>query len=301
MKNYLESFFKRYDYPEAASAELLGAYDILSQNDDFNAVVKLFYDVDELRPADIERAMEKVSRDTGVHEYTVKYLYYLCLTKFLPKLYKEKGIPEEVMWDSLEDFRYKLLECLEVYGVAGFHSTSWFYGFLRATMFKLGRMEYHIIKYKGDTVTVGGQTVTNGDDIINVHIPSSGESFATDARLDSYAMAYDFFKNVIGHEVKCFFCHSWLLFPEQNNFLPEKSNVRSFMKDFKLVTSELYTEPRSNMWRIFGRYGEAPAEKLPRDTSLRRAYADYLATGAYPGWGKGVFFWDDVNKKTVTE
>ncbi len=301
MKNYLESFFKRYNYPEDASAKLIEAYGIISQNDDFNAVLKLFYDVDELNVTDIERAMDKVSVDTGVHKYTVKFLYYVCLTKHLPVLYAEKGIPEEVMWNSLEDFRYKLFECLEVYGVPGFHSTTWFYGFLRATMFKLGRMQYHIIKYKGDTVTIGGQTITTGDDIINTHIPSSGEPFNTEARLDSYAKAYDFFKNVIGHEVKWFFCHSWLLFPDQNNFLPEKSNVLSFMKDFKIVTSELYKEPRSNMWRIFGKYGEAPIEQLPRDTSLRRAYADYLATGAYPGWGKGVFLWDDVNKKTVTE
>jgi len=55
------------------------------------------------------------------------------------------------------------------------------------------------------------------------------------------------------------------------------------------------------MWRIFGKYGEAPVEQLPRDSTMRRAYADFLATGAYPGWAKGVFVWDDVNKTTVTE
>jgi len=301
MKNYLESFFKRYDYPEAASAELLGAYDILSKNDDFNAVVKLFYDVDELRPADIERAMEKVSRDTGVHEYTVKYLYYVCLTKFLPKLYKEKGIPEEVMWDSLEDFKYKLFECLEVHGIPGFHSTSWFYSFLRARLFKLGRMEYHIIPYRGDTVEIGGVTVKDGDDTINIHIPSAKDSFGKEARYDSYSKAYRFFKDVIGQEVKVFQCNSWLLYSKNLEILPETSNIVSFIGDFKIVKDEEFKEPRSNMWRIFGRYGEAPADQLPRDSSLRRAYADYLATGAYPGHSKGVFVWDDVNKKTIVK
>ena len=301
MKNYLNSFFTRYDFPADAAEQLLSAYDVLEKNDDFMAVLKLFYDVDELNVTDIERAMDKVSADTGVHKYTVKYLYYVCLTKELPKLYAKKGISEDIMWDSLEDFRYKLDECLECYGIAGFHSTTWFYAFLRATLFKLGRMEYHIVPYKGDTVQLGGMTLKEGDRVINIHIPSAKDSFGKEARLASYRRAYRFFKDVIGTEVKVFFCHSWLLYSKNLEILPATSNVVSFIGDFKIVKDEEYKDPRSNMWRIFGKYAEGPVEELPRDNSMRRAYADFLASGQYPGCAKGVFVWDDENGVTVTE
>ena len=302
MKNYLASFFKRYDYPEDSSIKLLEAYTVLENNDDFTALLKLFYDVDELHPIDIEHALDKVSADSGVHAYTVKFLYYVCLTKELPKLYKNKGLDESVMWDSLEDFKYKLNESLEVYGIPGFFSTSWFYSFLRARLFKLGRMQYHIIPYKGPDMPLGDTVLKSGDNIINIHIPSSGESFNKDARYASYDKAYHFFKDVIGTEVKMFICHSWLLFPKNREILGEKSNIVSFLDDFAIAEEGIYNTQRDNMWRIFGKAGnDAPINELPRDSSLRRAYADYLAAGNNPGWAKGIFMWDDVNKCPIVK
>ncbi len=300
MRNYLEGFFARYEYPADATEKLLSAYDMLAENDDFEALLKLFYAVDELNFIDIERALEKVSNDTEVHKYTTKFLYYVCLTKDLMKLYAGLGVDDDVIWDTLEDFKYKLYEGLEVHGIPGFFSTVWFYDLLRARIFKLGRLEYHIIKYNDGDINIGGVQIKNGDDSLNIHIPSSNEPFNTETRLASYDKAYSFFKKVFNKDVKLFQCQSWLLFPKQEEFLPEKSNIRSFMKDFRIIKHELFAEPRSNMWRIFGKYAAVPADELPRDSSLRRAYADYLSTGAYPGWGTGVFIWDDVNKKTLT-
>ena len=46
------------------------------------------------------------------------------------------------------------------------------------------------------------------------------------------------------------------------------------------------------MWRIFGKDAGLPAEQLPRDTGLRRAYADWIQKGGNVGGGYGILFFD---------
>lgn len=298
MKTYLKNFFERYDYPADSVKILMGAYDVLEKNEEFCEFLDRFYKEEGLGIDVITPAMKKIAADTGLHMYTVPFLYYICLGKELPKLYEAKGIDISVMWDSLWDFKYKLLECLDVHGVPGFFACGWFYDFLRADLFKLGRMEYHIREYGGEPRIIGGKEVKKGDKYINIHIPSAKESFSAETRYASYEKAYNFFKNLTGEDIDLFGCGSWLLFGKNREILDPKSNIISFMDDFKLTKSELYEDPRDDMWRIFGKYANAPANELPRDTSLRRAYADYLATcGA--GHGSGFFRWDKEKKMPV--
>lgn len=296
MKNYLKSFFERYEYPEDSVKLLLDAYDILENNAEFGEFLDRFYKEEDLGIDVITPAMKKIAADTGLHMYTVPFLYYICLSKELPKLYEAKGIDISVMWDSLWDFKYKLLECLDVHGVHGFFACGWFYDFLRAKLFKLGRLEYHIVNYNGVPVTVGGKELKAGDKFINMHIPSAKESFSAEVRYASYERAYHFFKQLTGEDIDIFGCGSWLLFGKNREILDARSNIVSFMDDFKLTKSALYENPRDDMWRIFGKYADAPAEELPRDTSLRRAYADYLMTGG-AGHGSGFFRWDKEKKQ----
>ena len=88
-----------------------------------------------------------------------------------------------------------------------------------------------------------------------------------------------------------FCCGSWLLYPRHREFLPEKSNILRFLDDFEIV-SWAEKENFGDAWRVFGRYSELPVEQLPRDTSLRRAYADWLAAGNKTGDGYGLFLFD---------
>lgn len=299
MKKHLKKFFLAYDYPEDSVKQLLEAWEKLENSAEFISLVERFYTDNCPIPKEIETVMDAVSEAVGVHPYTAKFLYYCALTRDLPEEYNKRGISHVVMHDSLNDLRYKLMECLEVHGLPGFFSTSWFYGFFKLQLFKLGRLEFHVVPYKGEDRTVGDQLLKNGDDIINIHIPSSGEPFDEAARYDSYEKAYHFFKEKFSKDVKVFHCHSWLLYKEQEKFLPEKSNIRGFMKDFNIVSSEEYETPRDNMWRIFGKYADLPANELPRDTSLRRAYAEWFEAGNTCGFGRGYFMWDDVLKRPV--
>lgn len=56
-----------------------------------------------------------------------------------------------------------------------------------------------------------------------------------------------------------------------------------------------------DLWRIFGADADLPYDQLPKDTSLKKAYAEYLTAGNQVGEGFGVFVWDPVAKKPITK
>ena len=68
-------------------------------------------------------------------------------------------------------------------------------------------------------------------------------------------------------------------------------NIRKFLRDFELVYS-VETDNFDDIWRVFGRYSKLPYNELPRDTALRKAYAEWLCSGHKSGVGLGLFAFD---------
>ncbi len=66
------------------------------------------------------------------------------------------------------------------------------------------------------------------------------------------------------------------------------------MDDFDIVSSYEYTDNHI-MWRIFGDKYNLPVNELPRDSSLRRAYVDFMMKGNKLGAGTGYFVFDAEN------
>ncbi len=277
----------------------LSAYDALSQNGDFTALYDTFYTDNSLTAESVEEKLISIAEQTGVHEYTAKYLFYLCLTKVLIPRYKEQGIDEQIIFDTFEDFKYKLNECLDSYGISGFKDTLWYFNFMRGLIFKIGRLQYEIMEYHFQEATVGGVELKAGDTVLNVHIPSSGESFDKAARFDSYSKAYYFFRDVMHIDAKMYVCSSWLLFPDNTKILSPKSNIVSFMDDFNIFFSYNYQNAYNVLRFMFGGMENVPYEELPRDSSLRRAYVDWLLAGNSVGFGRGAFIWDEENKTVI--
>ena len=88
-----------------------------------------------------------------------------------------------------------------------------------------------------------------------------------------------------------FGCGSWLLYPRMKEFLPSHMNILKFQSDFHIV-AWAEKDDFHDAWRLYGRdAGKAPAD-LPRDTSFRRAYADWLLSGHKAGDGLGFFLFD---------
>lgn len=235
---------------------------------------------------DFAEALKEAGEDEGRR----MMLVFACLPE-VRRRYGEQGIPEKLFWDSMMDLKYKLEECRKVKGKWGTFVADWYEGFLAVKRFALGRLQFEKARFTGDEpFRCGGFTVEPGAPAINIHIPSAGP-LREEMCLDAYRQAYEFFPEQRIGDKMVFVCHSWLLDPEYNTFLPENSNILRFQRDFTILECER-DEAFGDGWRVFGAdAGKAPQE-LPRNTSVQRGFADFLAAGGKTGCGYGVFVWD---------
>lgn len=60
------------------------------------------------------------------------------------------------------------------------------------------------------------------------------------------------------------------------------------MNRFHIITSKV-DKHNAWLWRLFDT-DEKNFEKLPTDSSMRKAYAEHLKNGGKTGWGYGVFW-----------
>lgn len=51
-------------------------------------------------------------------------------------------------------------------------------------------------------------------------------------------------------------------------------------------------EKKQDLWRVYSSAWDKEPDQLPRNTTLQRAYADWMKQGNPVGVGKGVFFKD---------
>ena len=236
--------------------------------------------------------ISEISKKYGVNEYSLDLLFVINGLPYMHKRFKDKGLPDEVFYETMDDIRCKVNECIECYGVIGTFVAGWDDRFFRASCCGFGRFQYEEAEYGGDDFKLScGKVLKAGDRYVNMHIPSRGVPLTDEIRLDSYRKAYPFFKPLFDGGIVIFGCHSWLLFEKHLRFLPEKFNIRRFMGDFELISST-ETDVFEDRWRVFGRYTDLPDNELPRDTSLRAAYADWLCAGHKTGHGFGVFAFD---------
>lgn len=294
--DYVKNLIK--NYPEEAKIAFAAVETRLDEDRVFAAKFDTLvenYMVRETLPMDaaLER-LKKLSEEYGINEYTLNFVYIMHCTEILKGRYDAAGIDEKVFYDSMDDLRCKLLECIECKGVPGTFVPGWNNGFLKMTRFAYGRFQFEVSTYSKeyDFVTRCGKVIKNGDKYVNFHIPSSGIPLTEDVRLSSYKEAYRHYVHLFPDGKVVFGCGSWLLYPRHREFLPPHLNILKFMDDFEMVSWEEEAEGFHNDWRVFGRHAGKPYAQLPRDTSLRRAYADWLSAGNKAGHGFGVFVFD---------
>ncbi len=111
-----------------------------------------------------------------------------------------------------------------------------------------------------------------------VHIPSSGEPFEEAARLASYRLAYEFFREELNGGPLVCVCDSWLLYPDYQQILSPSSNILSFQKDFR---RHLLPHRRGSPRYLAGVRRRLPKTALPAPgkTSMQRAFKEYLLQG----------------------
>ena len=196
-REFFAQFLTETHFPPEAADFLLGAYTTLGekgQQEALEGAVETFY-AHELDLKLIEPLIGEKAEEAGLSPYTVWLLFLIQAAKPAREGYLEKGVPEDIVWDTWEDLKYKAIECKNVQGVWGNFVAHWYPIFFSNDIVKLGRLEYENVTYEGEVpYEKNGYVVRPGDKVKSVHIPSSGEPFDQAARLASYKKAYQFFK-----------------------------------------------------------------------------------------------------------
>ncbi len=296
MKDYIITFCKELDIPQEAAEALAGAYAAIEAVPRARALfyenITAFNEGRFLDNNDELKLLDAVAELSRVDLRVVHMLFYVCLSPFTRKLYEQRGIPYKIFFDTMTDIKWKLLECKKLNGVWGSARAAWYKDFFELKRFTLGRLQFELKTFMPEHYSKNGHSLSKGDTVINMHIPSCGP-LLPEACHAAYDEAAEFFKDAFAGRPVAFVCNSWLIFPRHREFLPANSNLLKFMDDFDIISYTI-DEKYSNMWRIFYKPVTFPLSEyvkdVPRDTSLQRAYADWLAAGNEVGSGYGVFF-----------
>ena len=283
--NYIDWLNQTIAMPEEAAALCRELCPKIAASGEYPAIKQEFFAGHPTRPT-----IEAYAEANGMRPRAALLAFAELFSAHTREIYAERGYDESIFVDSLLDLTIWAKVCIRDEGEWGLQEYDWMSGQLRATMFRLGRLQFHLIPYRGEEYSRGGMTVRKGDTVINIHIPE-GDPITRDKRLDSYRRAYRFF----GEKYHAFTCSSYLFYLKHEEFLPRTSNILDFMHDFYLYNGTT-SKSTGDLWRIFGgkRDNWDPAT-LPRDTGLRRAYADHLAKEFETGHASGVFLFDGEN------
>lgn len=299
--DYILNFMKYYDYPEIAVKEFTRVEKRLDDEPEFGEKMDklveeyMYPEADEIGPV-----LDKVTvlaEEYGENEYTLHFVFIMNCTPILRERYKEINMPDEIFWDTMADMKCKLMECIKCKEVPGTFVGGWYNGFFRLGRFAFGRFQFEHGTYTSETpFTLScGRVISQGTPLVGFHIPSSGVPLTDEVRLASYKKAYAYysqFKDKFPDGIVYFCVGSWLLYPKHREFLPKHLNILRFMDDFELVSWAENEEGFNNDWRVFDKYADLEPEKWPRDTSLRKAYAEWICSGHKGGDGYGIFAFD---------
>lgn len=296
MKTALQNFLNAFPYSEDAKAALLQDFERILSNADasrqFLTPIEAYTQGNSIDYSVARQNAATAGSAVGVHEYSAHFLLYACLAEPLQHRYTEKGLEKALWHNSMMDLYYKLNECYAVHGIWGSFVSPWFDRFFDMTRFALGRLQFETTTfYLTDSYSKHNLNLKYGEgELLGVHIPS-GSRLDHECVLDSYRRAYKFYKHLTIDGILPIICESWLLYDGLEEFLPQDSNIIRFKQDFE-VLKNVEHPAFEDCWRMFeAQYSGNPAD-LPRDTSLRRRYADWIAAGGIPGSGYGILLFD---------
>ncbi len=243
----------------------------------------------------IRKVYEKIPDE---NEYILNLLVWLNCIPYLQDTYKHFCISDDVFYESMKDFSYKVKECKKVHNVCGIF-VNCFFLFFELKEFSLGRLQYEVYQFEYDEYVCGNVRIKKGDTVYSCHIPSSGK-LTYDMCIDSFQKAYDFFKSNISGDIIPIISHTWLLYkPYVDKVFPEKSNLKQFANMFDIINTTSVGNFFEDSWRVFNKMYEGTTKDLPADNTLRRNFIEYINSGGDFGYGYGIILYDGNKKKII--
>lgn len=243
----------------------------------------------------LESCLKARSIVPSVSKYTIDLMFILECTGYLLIKYRENNIPDDMFYNSMLDIYCKTQECIKVKNVFGIFVAEWFDGFFKLKRFAFGRLQYDITRHNKEDLVIGNRIIQNGDLVLWCHISSLGPLLHEQC-IESYKMAYGYFRNELKDGILIIQCDSWFLMPDYMDILKGSSpNIYKFAKDYKIFGVN-YSDEFKIGWRIFGVDVDGRnTENLPQNTRLQRGFIDHINSGGKFGSGKGVLFFDGFN------
>jgi hypothetical protein len=230
---------------------------------------------------------DTIAEKLYLREYTLELLLFLCLTRRAEQYFFEQGVTEDMFIDVMRDFKYKIEECKLVKGVVGTFVPNWHIGNLHVARRTFGRLQYEVNELERE-YTRDGKVYSPQTKVLGVHIPRTGEPLTPKACEESFDMAKEYYKDIVGDPC-LIVCYSWLLYPENEKLLSPESNTYRFMKRFEILDQNI-SKDNGELWRLFDTDEKNP-DRLPTNTSLQKAYVKHLKNGGKTGLGLGILFW----------
>jgi predicted TIM-barrel fold metal-dependent hydrolase len=162
-------------------------------------------------------------------------LSFLYFCEELARKYEERGIPEEVLLDTLKDLVLWTDAWSDVKGELYLGELIWLAQTMRMRLFRLGSLEFMANKAHADCEALG---LRKGDPIVEVHIPAGADLSPEAVRASLDAARAFYAKHFPEYTFAHFTCHSWLLDPSLDALLPETSNILKFRDTFTPILAE---------------------------------------------------------------
>lgn len=179
------------------------------------------------------------------------------------KVYKGKGISDEIYFDTMKCYTRFIDETYHITGKLYFDRYWWTTRQAGCRLFRIGELEYEMKHIDGNIV-------------IGIHIPSDVD-FSPFAIDDSLACARQFFATYYPELSNAEYrCHSWLLDGQLKEMLNDSSNILSFQNRF-----EIFDEGEIGTDFIEWLYNTKSTDytTLPENTSLQRNMKKHLLSG----------------------
>lgn len=231
---------------------------------------------------EVARAAEVFEAD-GEQTPMWHLLHALHRCDALEQRYAERGIPKNILMDTLADIVIWAENQHLVHGNIGLCEAPWLEGHLQMQLFSLGRLQFKMEKAFASSERYG---LKEGDCVIEVHIPQ-GAPLDMEEVHTSYLQAKPFFaKYFPEYEYKYFVCGSWLLDHHFKDFLKPTSNILKFASEYDVI----YWIPSNDaMRRLF----ELNPNKGP-ENSFQRNVRTFVENGGQLLEGYGILTWDGL-------
>lgn len=235
------------------------------------------------------RAAESFGEQIGEHKFRMQLAFAYYAFALLEEKYERAGIEKWVYEETVLDFKFRVLECLEVYHFVGIFVAWWYRIFCDLSLHKIDELEFERTVANFE-YSKKGVRVERGDPIIALHIPPKFK-MSRETVTRAIKASYEFygFSGRVAYQ-----CDSWLLYPDFEELFVDGGNVKEFRSFFDVLSSVDH-ESFEDCWRVFKVGKIESLDALPTDTRLQRNILNHLKRGGKTGDGFGVLVFDGEN------